>query len=297
MTRYCGRLFSQADLDMIRTLIQQHPQASRRELSRRVCQGLSWLKPDGGLKDMSCRVALLRMHRDGVIQLPELPAPPPQNFTRRRTPVTAATDPQSPITGVVHELPDLVIEQVDGRACSRLWNEYIERYHYLGHNPLPGAQLRYFVSVNEQIVALLGFGAAAWKIAPRDQLIGWTPSQRAARLHLIVNNARFLILPWVSVKGLASKILALIVRRLPTDWEAAYGYRPVLVETFVQSDRFRGTCYKAANWLLIGQTLGRGKLDRTNQWALPVKDIFLYPLDRQYCAILTRAADPVASSA
>jgi hypothetical protein len=297
---YCGRVFTEMDLETIRAIIRDCPQLSRRELSRRVCRALAWLKPDGGLKDMSCRVTLLRMHRDGLIQLPELSAPPPQNFQRRRTPQSVASDPQAPITGLVHELPEPHIEPVHGRAArarSRLWNEYVDRYHYLGHSPLPGAQLRYFVTVNEQIVALLGFGAAAWKTAPRDQLIGWSPAQRTARLHLVINNARFLILPWVTVKGLASKILGRIVRRLPADWEACYGYRPVLLETFVQSDRFRGTCYKAANWLHLGQTQGRGKLDRTMQFGLPVKDIWLYPLHRQFREILTQPEEPAAPAA
>lgn len=291
MKRYCGRLVSDADLIAIRTILAQCPQGSRRELSRQVCRALGWFKPDGGLKDMSARVALLRMQRDGLIDLPALPAPPPANF-QRRVQLSAASDPQPPITQAVHELPDPHTQIVRGRANSRLWNEYIERYHYLGHTPLPGAQLRYFVSVNAQPVALLGFGAAAWKTAPRDQFIGWNPSQRTARLHLILNNARFLILPWVRVKGLASKILGRIVRQLPTDWAQCYGYRPVLLETFVQSDRFHGTCYKAANWLHVGQTQGRGKLDRTNQYALPVKDIWLYPLHRHFRQILTQPQEP-----
>ncbi|MHB1829650.1 MAG: Druantia anti-phage system protein DruA [Steroidobacteraceae bacterium] len=171
---------------------------------------------------------------------------------------------------------------------SRLWNEYIQRYHYLGYNPLPGAQLRYFVAIDGQFVALLGFGAAAWKTAPRDQFIGWTEQQRRSNMHLIVNNARFLILPWVQSKGLASKILGRIARQLPTDWQRRYGYRPVLLESFVQSDRFRGTCYKAANWLHVGQTTGRGKLDVTHQYAIPVKDIWLYPLQRSFRQALTR---------
>ncbi len=287
MTRYCGRLFSEADITLIRVLLEQCPKASRRELSRQVCRALSWLKPDGGLKDMSCRVAMLRMHRDGLIGLPELPTPQPANF-KRRTQVGAASDPQSCITAAVHELPEPQIQPVSGRVNSRLWNEYIERYHYLGHCPLPGAQLRYFVSVNGQTVALLGFGAAAWKTAPRDRFIGWDAAQRTARLHLIVGNARFLILPWVQCKGLASKILGRIARQLPSDWTRCYGYRPVLLETFVQSDRFRGTCYKAANWLHVGQTQGRGKLDVTHRHAQPIKDVWLYPLHRQFRQVLTQ---------
>lgn len=274
-------------MTLIRVLLEQCPQGSRRELSRQVCRALNWLKPDGGLKDMSCRVAMLRMHRDGLIGLPELPAPQPANF-KRRTQLGAASDPQHPIIQPVHELPEPHIQQVSGRVSSRLWNEYIQRYHYLGHSPLPGAQLRYFVSIDGQTVALLGFGAAAWKTAPRDRFIGWDAAQRTAKLHLILNNARFLILPWVQCKGLASKILGRIARQLPADWAQCYGYRPVLLETFVQSDRFRGTCYKAANWVHVGHTQGRGKLDRTNQYALPVKDIWLYPLHRQFRKILTQ---------
>ena len=224
---------------------------------------------------------MLRMHRDGLIQLPQLSAPQPANFQRRPQPTTLS-DPQRPITQAVHELPELKIELVHGRAHSRLWNEYIQRYHYLGHNPLPGAQLRYFVSLPAQPLALLGFGAAAWKTAPRDQFIGWNSAQRAAHLHLIVGNARFLILPWVQSKGLASKILGRIARQLPTDWQQCYGYRPLLLETFVQSDRFRGTCYKAANWVHVGQTQGRGKLDVTHRHDQPIKDVWLYPLHRQF---------------
>jgi len=137
--------------------------------------------------------------------------------------------------------------QVLTKSCSRLWNEYIERYHYLGYSPLPGAQLRYFITAGEQIVALTGFGAAAWQTAPRDQFIGWNHDQRKKNLHLIVNNARFLILPWVQSKNLASKILSLMIRHLPDTWESKYNIRPVMMETFVRKNRFTGTCYKAAN--------------------------------------------------
>jgi Druantia protein DruA len=287
MKRYCGRLFSEADLIRIRAIIEGCPRGSRREFSRQVCRELGWLKPDGALKDMSCRVAMLRMHRDGLIQLPELPAPQPANF-QRPLQVSAASDPQTAITQAVHELPELQIELVRGRASSRLWNEYIQRYHYLGHSPLPGAQLRYFVSLPAQPLALLGFGAAAWKTAPRDQFIGWNAAQRTGNLHLILNNARFLILPWVQCKGLASKILGRIARQLPADWQQCYGYRPVLLETFVQSDRFRGTCYKAANWVHVGQTQGRGKLDVTHRHDQPVKDVWLYPLHRQFRELLSQ---------
>jgi hypothetical protein len=178
---------------------------------------------------------------------------------------------------VVHELSGLHLEVV-GRQRGALWNEYIDRYHYLGYKPLPGAQLRYFATAGEQVVALLGFGAAAWMTAPRDAWIGWSAAQRERHLSGVVNNARFLILPWVRVKSLGSKLLSMAARRLPSDWEGRYGYRPVLLETFVESGRFAGTCYRAANWRWLGQTQGRGKLGDHRLGQVPIKDVWVYPL-------------------
>jgi hypothetical protein len=280
--RYCGRVFTVEEIQRIGQLIEQSPGSLRAELSRLSCQLLGWVKPDGGLKDMSCRVAMLRMHEDGLITLPD---PRATDFTYRQDP-TPATDPEPEILQPVHELPALEFHAVIHRRASRLWNEYIERYHYLGFTSLPGAQLRYFVAIDGRFVALLGFGAAAWKTAPRDQFIGWGTEQRLANMHLIVNNARFLILPWVHSKGLASKILGRIARQLPNDWQQRYGYRPVLLETFVQTDRFRGTCYKAANWLYVGKTQGRGKLSVSKNQVLPIKDVWLYPLSPNFRQVL-----------
>jgi hypothetical protein len=285
--RYCGRDFSAQDIQLIGDLIAQAPALSRTALSQRVCQQLGWLKPDGGLKEMSCRVAMLRMQENGLIALPSARA---ANFDTRRTPeATPATDPQGQILKPVDQLGRLEFLPVSTQTKrdSLLWNEYIQRYHYLGYTPMSGAQLRYFVAIDGQFVALLGFGAAAWKTAPRDRFIGWSDAERRTHMHRIVNNARFLILPWVRSKGLASKILGRIARQLPTDWQQRYGYRPVLLETFVQSDRFRGTCYKAANWVHVGQTRGRGKLDVTHEYAMPVKDIWLYPLAKSFRQQLT----------
>ncbi len=169
-----------------------------------------------------------------------------------------------------------------------MWlNEYIHRYHYLGHKTLPGAQLRYFVTIDQQIVAALGFGASAWQTAPRDQFIGWNDEQRQNNLALVVNNARFLIMPWVQCKNLASKILSMMAHRLCDDWDAQYNIRPVLLETFVDTERFTGTCYKAANWTHVGQTKGRGKLGPSGKQSVPIKDIWLYPLCRQFKHRLT----------
>ncbi len=282
MTRYCGRDFTNKELDQIRSLIKENPQFYRAKLSREVCQMLRWLKPDGKLKDMSCRVAMLRMQKDGLIELPE---PLRAKAAIRKIKFTPATDPQDSILCPVNQLPHLQLQMVN-KTNSFLWNEYIERYHYLGYTRLPGAQLRYFITTNGQILALTGFGAAAWQTSPRDKFIGWDHEQRKRSLHLIVNNARFLILPWVRSKNLASKILALNARQLPYDWENKYNIRPVLMESFVEKNRFTGTCYKAANWYNVGQTKGRGKLGPPGKISVPIKDVWLYPLNKNFRTLL-----------
>lgn len=195
MIRYCGRDFSNQEVQQIRKLIKQNPQFTRHRLSKEVCRMLQWLKPDRKLKDMSCRVAMLRMHEDGLI---ELPPPRHSKPPLKKITFSSATASQGAIVHPVDQLPQLRLQLVT-RSNSALWNEFIERYHYLGYTPLPGAQLRYFIFSGEQLVALTGFGAAAWQTAPRDQFIGWTAEQRKKRLNLIVNNARFLILPWVKI--------------------------------------------------------------------------------------------------
>ncbi len=284
MTRYCGRDFSKQELGLIRQLISENPSATRAVLSRLTCQTFHWYKIDGGLKEMSCRVAMLRMHDDGLIKLP---APRHRYCPANNVQFTCATAPKPEINKPVHALPCVQLRIVMGRQQSRLWNEYIHRYHYLGYKPLPGAQLRYFVISENNIIALLGFGASAWQCAPRDKYIGWTHDQRKKKLQYIVNNARFLILPWVKCKNLASKILSLTSHRLSRDWQGHYGYHPVLLESFVERDRFAGTCYKAANWVLVGQTKGRGKLGPAGKISVPIKDLWLYPLERNFRHILT----------
>ena len=280
--RYCGRYFTPAELDLIQGLIKAQP--TREAIARAMCAELNWIKPDGLPKVMSAKVVLLRMHRDGLIVLPP---PKSKNSNVRRPPVpTPATDPQMPITGTRKDVPDLCLRRIRSSADSRLWNEFIERYHYLGYVPLPGAQMRYFIEGKDQILGAIGMGAAAWKIAPRDQFVGWNHEQRQARLHLVVNNARFLILPWVQVRYLASSSLSLLSRQLPGDWQDTYGYRPALLETFVDRQRFRGTCYLAANWIHVGCTQGRGKLDRYTRRQEPVKEIFLFPLTKNFRRIL-----------
>ena len=280
ISRYCGRNFSDEEISWIRDLIAGEPQANRVRLSQLVCEGLAWLRPNGRLKEMSCRVAMLRMQRDGLIALP----PPLQRNGNGRTRpgLTAASDPREPVTCSAGSLGKLVFQRVEKPQDSKLWNELIERYHYIGYKPLSGDQIRYLVFGDGNLLSALGFGSAAWKIAPRDSFIGWSLEERRRNLHLVVNNARFLIFPWVTSRNLASRILAGVVQKLPQDWQARHGYRPVILETFIDRERFRGTCYRAANWVLVGQTQGRGKLDRQHQYLLPVKDIFLYPLDKSF---------------
>lgn len=282
---YCGREFLKEEIQWIDRQIVEVPGITRQELSRRFCKKTNWRKPDGGLKDMSCRVAFLKMDKDGLIKLP---APkrayfkPGTNMKR-----TSRCREQPEIVKPAGQL-NPVLELVQ-KSQSALWNEFIDRYHYLGYKALPGAQLRYFVKSDGKILALLGFGAAAWKTAPRDQYIGWDAETRKNNLHLIVNNARFLILPWVISKNLGSKILSTASRRLASDWENRYSYRPQLLETFVEKKRFAGTCYKAANWICVGETKGRGKLDVKNEYKLPVKSVWLYPLSRDFRKKLCRA--------
>lgn len=283
---YCGRSFSDPDLEQVRQIVAEPPGQTRWAISQRVCEALGWRKPDGGLKEMSCRVALLRMQDDGLVLLP-----PPRRRNGNGKPYarrTPGAEPGLPFCVPACDLPDLRLDLVTTKQESHLWNEYIDRYHYLGYQPLPGAQLRYFVRVGGDTLALLGFGAAAWKVAPRDVFIGWTHAARQRNLHLVVNNARFLILPWVTSRHLASRLLGLAARQLPRDWLVRYGYRPALLETFVDKGRFAGTCYKAANWLLLGDTQGRGKLDRHTRRALPVKTVWALPLSPGFRETLTR---------
>lgn len=284
--RYCGRTFTATELEVLRELAATLP--TRRAIADAACDALGWTRPDGRRKDMSARVALLRMAEDQLITLP----PPRTGNGNRRWPLRlpAGTEP-FPVHAELAQLRALRIRLVHTTTESKTWNTQVATHHYLGYSPLPGAQLRYLIeSDTHGILALAGFGASAWKCAARDTHLGWDPTTREANLHLVVGNARFLILPHVRVPHLASHVLARLTRRLPADWQDAYNYRPVVVETFVERDRFAGTSYRAANWIHVGQTTGRGKLDRHHKHELPVKDVYLYPLHRAYRKILTNSS-------
>jgi len=287
MHRYCGKTWSDDDIERIRVLVAGAPDVNRAGLARQVCETFNWRRPDGQLKAMSCRLAMLRMHRAGLI---ELPAPQLVRGIPRKQFTSEASDPQPPFEGSLKDLSGLRLELVARGQPLALWNEYISRYHYLGYGIIPGAQLRYFIKAGERVLGAMGFGGAAWKVAPRDRFIGWTAEERQSRLHLIVNQTRFLILPWIRCQNLATKSLALVTRRLPSDWEKRYGYRPVLMETFVDVTKFHGTCYKAGNWTQVGLTQGRSRMDRHHAKDKPVKSIWLMPLQRDFRAMLIAPA-------
>jgi hypothetical protein len=280
----CGRAFSTEDLATIRAIIALPDLPNRRQIATIACERLGWKRIDGRLKEMSCRVALIRLEKLGLIRLP----PPTQGNANGKAYVPKQTldRPLFSLPDTVGAIDGLRLRLVEDKADSRLWNEAVSRFHYLGYQPLPGAQMRYLAECSTGLLAAIGFGASAWKVAPRDTWIGWSHEQRKRGLHLVVNNARFLILPWVKVRNLASWILGSCSRRLPSDFESRYAYRPVLLETFVDAARFRGTCYAAANWQYLGDTTGRGKLDCHHLAALPVKKIYVRPLTDAFREVL-----------
>lgn len=283
MNRFSGRDFPDSDIQLIRDVILEDPNYSRSKISQIVCQKLSWYKADGLVKEMSCRVALLRMQEAGLIVLPK---PKQKRIPPNISKTNPDTDPSTPINLPVHELPNIKIELVNNKSTD-LWNQYIHRYHYLGYSPIPGAQLRYIVKIDNQIIALLSFGASAWKCAPRDLYIGWGKNRREENLNLIVNNSRFLIMPWIKSKNLASKILSLISKRIRNDWLVKYNYAPVLMETFVDTEKFNGGCYKASNWIKLGETKGRGKKSTSSKQCTSIKSIWIKPLVKNYIKLLT----------
>jgi len=281
----CGRVFTESELECIRSIICEDTTRNRTAISRIACEQLHWYKPNGTVKVQSMSQVLLKMEAQGLLSLPPVQHP---GHGGKKKPIrhTERTAMGEKIMLPAGKLPDLHIEIVTAPDEHALWNEYIDRYHYLGFTKLAGAQMKYFVYSAHDLVALLGFNSAAWRVAPRDWYIGWSDEKRKENLHLVVNNARFLILPWVYSKNLASKILSMVSKRIADDWQERYNSRPVLVETFVEKQRFSGTCYKAANWKHVGVTQGRGKKDRFEEAKLPKKDIFMYPLEKKFQVML-----------
>jgi hypothetical protein len=276
--RLCGREFSFKHLQAIKEEVQGGYYFSRAEIARRVCKRLNWSNALGRPQLMSCRVGLLRLERLGLIELP----PPQKRNGNGKGLIRQKVElpPLAVLTTELGSLTGLRLDRVRTRKESAYWNSLIHEYHYLGYKPVPGAQVRYLISWDGGDLGAIGFSASAWKVGVRDQWIGWDGLTREKGLRLIVNNSRFLVLPNVRVKNLASRILSLCAGRIRDDFSEAYGYEPVLLETFVEKGRYSGACYRAANWLYLGDTTGRGKLDRNHRQGIPVKAVFVYPLVR-----------------
>ena len=276
---FCGRRFTAQEVELMRGVARDYAGLGVTEVARTICELLEWRRPNGGLKNHECRQLLERLAEEGALMLPALRKLGGRG--PRRVDLSQPLSEPEPIECAARECEPLELVLVESEQESRRWREMMERYHYLGCRVPFGANLRYWVRNRDRELACLLWTSPAWKMQARDVWIGWSEEQRKRHLQLIVNHGRFLILPWVRVKGLASKILARSVRQLPNDWQTRYGYRPLLLETLVDTQRFRGTCYRAANWVHVGQTTGRGRMDREHQnHGQAIKDIFIYPLVR-----------------
>jgi hypothetical protein len=277
-----GRAISAQDVQTIRTLIAAHPQAHRRRLSQMLCQAWDWKNPRGQDKDMAARSLMRKLHEEGAITLPP-PRRPATNAQRGARP-PEAPPAGSPLKCSLRELRPIHLELILPKSPHRDWLAgYLAHHHYLGWRGPTGQNVSYLAwSATGRALACLVFDAAAWKVAARDQFIGWEAATRAANLARVANNSRFLILPWVRVPHLASHLLSLATGRLAGHWEQKYGHRIELVETFVERERFAGVCYRAANWIHLGSTRGRSRNDRDQTMSVPIKDVYVHPLSRSF---------------
>jgi hypothetical protein len=293
---FSGRRFPAAEIDLIRQVAGDFSSLSLTELANTLCELLEWKRPNGKLKFLECRAFLEQLQAKGLVTLPVIKETAPRR--PRSIAKSAGSDPKTPLQGCVTDYVPLSLQRVPAGdvRLSSLWNQFIDRYHYLGCRVPFGASIRYLVESERypgQYLACLLFSSPAWTMASRDSWIGWNNDIRKRNLQYIVCNSRFLILPWVTVRDLASKILSLAAGRLAEDWESLYGYRPLLLETLVDASRFRGICYRAANWILVGNTQGRGRMDRDHSLhGRSVKDIYVFPLCRDCRKRLLQATAP-----
>jgi len=292
-----GRPFTSEEIDIIRQTVKTFSNLSLTELSRTLCELLEWKRPNGKLKCEECRAFLERLQSEGVVSIPKLrsagsPGP-------RRVNISAHSESEAPVSGSVGQFEPLRLKPVraSNRELIAAFKQLIERWHYLKYRIPFGASARYLAESEKlpgRYLACLQFSSPAWQMAPRDAWIGWSSQQREKNLQYIVSNSRFLIPPYVSIKGLGSRFLSLAAKRLPEDWEQLYGYRPLLMETLVEGARFPGTVYKAANWIHLGCTQGRGRMDREHAaHGKSIKDIYVYPLCRHAPDKLRNAVPPV----
>jgi hypothetical protein len=260
-TTWCGRQFSSGELQLICEVVKRHGGLSRMELAHTVCELLAWQRTGGGLKARECREFLEQLDQQGIVQLPSKRATKPVG-SRTRIAVSAQGEPGCPIEGLVGAFEPIVVEPVQSSEQQRLYRELVGRYHYLGHAVPFGAHVRYFFYAGRQVLGCMQFSSPAWRMAAREQWIGWDDRARQRNLQRVVNQSRFLILPWVRIANLASVVLSRALHRLGRDWAVRYGNEPLLVETLVDESRYSGHCYRAANWIRLGQTAGRGRMDR-----------------------------------
>jgi len=273
-----GREFSPMEIDLIKALVASHSNLSRRKLSIFICEKLEWRQANGNLKDRACRDVLIRLNNQGVITLPK----PISDFTTQTAGVKHIdfNEPSCDIAGTPKNFPAPVFHVVQNNEERNLWNYLVDRYHYKGCRIVVGRHLKYLIYLDQQIIGCFGFADAVLQLKPRDEWITWDEKQRQANLHLIINNVRFLILPWVKIKYLASMLLGLSAKIVPDHWQKRYNYRPLVIETFVEKQRFFGTSYKAANWIYLGQTRGKGRSGMKYYNHGIIKDVYVYPLTR-----------------
>ena len=277
--RYRSRQLDSQDIRFIRVLISKHYQRGRSHISRALCEAWQWIQPNGKLKEYAARDLLLRLEEQGLIELPKRLRP--KNNLRKKSFDQIPLFLKEPINGSAGEYERPFIELVHSQD-NYLWDYLVHHHHYLGLPKLVGEHLRYLAYISGQVVACLSWASAAWKVKDRDRFIGWDEETKRKNLHLIANNSRFLIPDWVSIKHLASRVLALNLKRLSTDWQRIYGHPVYLAETFVDISRFEGTCYRAANWVFVGQTKGSAKKGNVYLYHGQPKTIYLYPLHRHF---------------
>jgi hypothetical protein len=289
------RTISEADIPMIQWIINQHWGEGRKSISKILCHHWGWFQANGTTKDMACREVLLTLERMGHLILPPRKTNS-WNERRNKSPQVLPVD-DHPISGKLNDLPPINISIVRHTALEPLYNSLVHQYHYLGYRQIVGQHLKYMAFLGDRPVACIGWGSAAWAVKSREAFIGWDKPTKEKNLSLVVNNTRFLIFPWVNIKCLASKILAMNARRISEDWTTIYKQPVYLLETFVEKERFLGTCYKAANWICVGQTVGTSKKGHDHLVHGKIKDVFLYPLRKDFRERLKNAIDAgVASS-
>jgi len=278
---YRGKTFNDDDISFIKGLIAENPESSRFALSKKLCREWNWVQPNGALKDVVCRGFMLQLHRAGQIQLPERKRPPLNPFGKRKKPEVVHIQ-QKPLLGPLKSIRPLTFSQVRRTPSEKLFNSLIHQYHYLNYCQPVGEHLKYIVYAQGDPIACMAWSSAPRHIKARDQFIGWIPDVRMKNLPLIAYNTRFLILPWVQLKNLASHILGQMARILPGDWQKQYNHPIYYLETFVDKSLFSGTCYKAANWIYLGDTTGRGKDDQTHKPNRTIKAIWGLPLTKHF---------------